>query len=43
MKKTDFTFDSIASILPADAFHTLMDMVSDMDLQLLDVAAVSQA
>ncbi len=37
MKNTDFTLESISSMISSESsFRELMDMISDMDLEILD-------
>lgn len=40
MKNTDFTLESISSMISSEAsFNELIGMISDMDLEILDVKA----
>ena len=37
MKQTDYSFDSISSMISSeDSFRTLLDIIGDMDLEILD-------
>lgn len=38
MKNTDFNLDSISSMISSESFYlSLVDMIKDLDLELLDV------
>ncbi|MGN0188769.1 MAG: hypothetical protein ACI395_04565 [Candidatus Cryptobacteroides sp.] len=37
MKNTDYSFESISSMISSeDSFRTLLDIIGDMDLEILD-------
>lgn len=39
MKPSEFTFASIESIFGSESYHTLCDMINDMDLVVTGVTA----
>ncbi len=40
MKKTDYSFDFLSSFISSeDSCRSLVDMIQDMDLEILDITA----
>lgn len=37
MKNTDFTLETLSTLISSDAFNAIADMINDMDLEIMDI------